>query len=304
MSKTSKKKKILIGKNVTLEQWLDLMEKRPKDVRFYDFMFPTDEIRDEFLVNIFNYPDSTVLMILRSFLQIPTGTLGSDVDNLDSFVYIRDNDPEKAKRMLEIYPYYQRLLDHAHSPSKTPLRDGITWVIDSLFLSAREALDALEAYYNAHFLHLPDGRSAGLSDAIAILRCRYFSSDEKVANSILYSLKPIDFEHLVESLYIAMGYETAMTQMSHDGGRDIIATKREPGKKEKILIQCKRWQNVVGVEDVRALLGVVAHEKATKGTLVSTSHFSPDANTFADENPSIELIPFKAISGQRTQKVK
>ena len=100
-------------------------------------------------------------------------------------------------------------------------------------LSPREALDALEAYLDAHIMYLPDGRIHGLSNAMAILRTRYFSTDDTVANSILFSLKPTDFEHLVESLYFEIGYLTEMTKPSHDGGRDIIATKNEPGQERK-----------------------------------------------------------------------
>jgi restriction system protein len=293
MSRTNKKKKILIS-DVTLERWLELMEKRPKNVDFYHFRFPTDEIRDQFLANIFNYSEKTITEILNSFLDLGA-SLASDQSSLNHLEHLMENDPEEAKRLINEVPYYRRLLAHVISRGKTPLREGITWIMDLLPSSPREALDALEAYLHVHLLYLPDGRIHGLSDAMAILRTRYFSTDETVANSILFSLKPIDFEHLAESLYVAMGYLTEMTKPSHDGGRDIIATKNEPGKKEKILIQCKRWQNVVGVEDVRALLGVVTHEKATKGTLITTSHFSPDANTFANENPSIELISLKPL---------
>lgn len=293
MSSTNKKKKLLLL-DVTLEQWLELMEKRPKNVDFFHFQFPTDEIREQFLANIFNYSEKTITEILNSFLDVGA-YLASDDSSYNHLERLMEDDPEEATRLLKEVPYYQRLLAYVASRGRTPLREGITWIIDLLPSSPREALDALEAYFQVHGLYLPDGRIHGLSDAMAILRTRYFSTDETVANSILFSLNPIDFEHLAESLYVRMGYRTEMTKSSHDGGRDIIATKNEPGKKEKILIQCKRWQNVVSVEDVRALLGVVTHEKATKGTLITTSHFSPDANTFANENPSIELISFKPL---------
>ncbi len=299
MPKTYKKKKTLIL-DVTLEQWLELMEKRPKNVDYCHFRFPTDKIRDQFLANIFNYSEKTITEILNTFLDVGT-FLVSDHSLFNHLERLMEDDPEEVTRLIKEVPYYKRLLAHVTSRGKTPLREGITWIMDLLPSSPREALDALEAYLHVHLLYLPDGRIHGLSDAMAILRTRYFSTDETVANSILFSLKPIDFEHLAESLYDAMGYLTEMTKPSHDGGRDIIATKNEPGKKEKILIQCKRWQNVVGVEDVRALLGVVTHEKATKGALITTSHFSPDANTLANENPSIELIPFKPLQHLLTE---
>jgi restriction system protein len=230
MSKTNKKKKILIL-DLTLEQWLELMEKHPKNVDFYHFRFPTDEIRDHFLANILNYSEKTVTEILKSFLDLGA-SLTSDNSSLNHLERLMEDDPEEARRLIKEVPYYQRLLAHVTSRGKTPVREGITWIMDLLPSSPREALDALEAYLHVHLLYLPDGRIHGLSDAMAILRTRYFSTDETVANSILFSLKPIDFEHLAESLYLAMGYLTEMTKPSHDGGRDIIATKNEPGKKD------------------------------------------------------------------------
>ncbi len=297
MSRT--KKKLLLF-DVTLEQWLELMEKRPNNVDFYHFQFPTDEIRDQFLANIFNYSEKTITEILNSFLDVG-GPLGPDRNSYNHLERSMEDDPEEARHLLKEVPYYQRLLAHVASGGRTPLREGITWIIDLLPSSPRETLDTLEAYLQVHWLYLPDGRIHGLFDAMAILRTRYFSTDETIANSVLFSLKPIDFEHLTEALYVRMGYHTEMTKQSHDGGIDIIATKNEPGKKEKILIQCKRSQNVVRVEDIRALSGVVSDEKATKGTLITTSHFSPDANTFADKNPRIELISFKPLQHLLTE---
>ncbi len=228
-------------------------------------------------------------------MLIPGGILGRDQLNLEQYIRLRDEEPEAASDLVENSLYHQKLLAHVTSGEKIPLREGITWIADLLPYGCRGALDALEAYMDVYFLNLPDGRQHGLSDAMAILRSRYFSTDSVVANSVLFSLSPTDFEHLIESLYRRMGYLTKMTKRSHDGGRDVIAIKNESGKKEKNLIQCKRWQDVVGVEDARTLGGVVADEKATKGTLITTSHFSPDAQAYAGRNPSIELIEFKQL---------
>lgn len=103
-------------------------------------------------------------------------------------------------------------------------------------------------------------------------------------------MNPIDLEHLVETLYYTLGFTTRMTKRTHDEGVDIIATREEPGKRERNLIQCKKTINVVGISEVLQLLGAVTDKKATKGTLITTSHFSPDAKKKAGENSSIELI--------------
>jgi restriction system protein len=294
MTKTSEEEKILLGNDLTLEQWLELMEKRPKNVLFQHFQFPTDTIKEQFLSSISNYSEKTVTKILNSFL-LPTGSLGSDLHEIKHFKELLKSNPEEAKRLIKKGPYWHRVAIHLASSGDIPLREGITWITDLLPFSPREALDALHAYLHAHIATLPDGRIYGLSDAMAILRARYFNTDNQVFDSVLNSLKPIDLEHLAESLYHAMGFITAMTKPSHDGGRDIIATKDEPGKKERNLIQCKKWQDVVGVDEVRALLGVVSYEKATKGTLITTSHFSPAAKKLASTESRIELISRKPL---------
>ncbi len=287
------KEKVVDSKDLDLKKWLELMQLRSKNVLFESYHFPTDQIRDEFIANIFSYPKAIIKNILESFL-IPSGLLGSDKISINYFVNTLRREPTEIKKLLQV-PYYKRVFTFLASRGKIPIWEGITWSLDLLPFSPRKALDAIDAYLDAHIASLPDGRIHGLSDAIAIIRARYFNSSDEVSISILSSLKPTEFEHLVESIYYEMGYITSMTKPSHDGGRDIIATKEEPSQKQKNLIQCKKWQDVVGVEIARSLYGIISHEKATKGTLVTTSHFSPDASKFAVESSRLELIDKKAL---------
>ncbi|SRR6266571_960067 len=287
-------KEPLIGNDIsTLEQWLDLMEKCPQDIVFEHYQFPTEALRQLFITNISHYSEKIVKNILNSFL-VPSGTLTGDKRNIQYFLMLLKDEPEQAKRLLET-PYYQRAIKYIKSKGKIPIREGITWIIDLLPISPRESLDALNAYSHAHLPFLPDGRQIGLYDAQTIIRTRYFSTDNEVATSVLNSLKPTDLEHLIEALYYTIGFTTKMTKQSHDGGVDIIATRDEPSKKEKNLIQCKKSKNVVGIDQVLQLLGAVTDNKATKGTLITTSHFSPDAKKKAKANSSIELISFKEL---------
>jgi restriction system protein len=64
-----------------------------------------------------------------------------------------------------------------------------------------------------------------------------------------------------------MGYEVFVTQQSHDGGVDVEATRDEPGVRELVLIQCKRYTRAVGVSAVRELTGIVAQRHANKGVI-------------------------------------
>ena len=59
----------------------------------------------------------------------------------------------------------------------------------------------------------------------------------------------------------------------------------DPIRGGKIVIQAKRYTNVVGVSAVRDLYGTVMNEGATKGILVTTSNYGNDAYKFAQGKP-------------------
>lgn len=58
-----------------------------------------------------------------------------------------------------------------------------------------------------------------------------------------------------------------------------------PIRDRKIVIQAERYTNTDGVAAVRYLFGTVHIERATKGNLVTTSDYGPDANEFAQGKP-------------------
>jgi restriction system protein len=98
-----------------------------------------------------------------------------------------------------------------------------------------------------------------------------------------------EFEHLIRELFekefSAGGGEVKVTQASRDGGVDAIAFDPDPIRGGKIVIQAKRYTNTVDVSAVRDLYGTVMAEGATKGILVTTSGFGPDAHRFAKGKP-------------------
>ena len=98
-----------------------------------------------------------------------------------------------------------------------------------------------------------------------------------------------DFEHLIRELFEKEfnqnGGEVKITRASRDGGVDAVAFDPDPIRGGKIVIQAKRYTNVVGVSAVRDLYGTVLNEGATKGLLVSTADYGPDAYNFAKDKP-------------------
>jgi len=98
-----------------------------------------------------------------------------------------------------------------------------------------------------------------------------------------------DFEHLVRETFSKFfssdNVDVKVTQSSKDKGVDAIAFDPDPIRGGKIVIQAKRYTNVVGVSAVRDLYGTVMNEGAMKGILVTTSHFGGDAYDFVKGKP-------------------
>jgi restriction system protein len=105
----------------------------------------------------------------------------------------------------------------------------------------------------------------------------------------LMDLNPFEFENFITNLFSQIGFQTKLTRSSKDGGVDAIAFDPRPILGGKVVIQAKRYKNVVGVSAVRDLYGTMINEGASKGILVTTSHYGPDAYDFAKDKP-IELI--------------
>lgn len=123
---------------------------------------------------------------------------------------------------------------------------------------------------------------------------RRFVQEDDIMNALeqrpnIFDLNPFEFEHLVTNLFSNMGFEAKLTRSSRDGGVDCVAFDTRPLLGGKVVIQAKRWSNVVGVSAVRDLYGTMINEGASKGILVTTSHYGPDAYEFASNKP-IELI--------------
>lgn len=98
-----------------------------------------------------------------------------------------------------------------------------------------------------------------------------------------------DFEHLIRQLFekefSQAGGEVKVTRASRDGGVDAVAFDPDPIRGGKIVIQAKRYINTVGLSAVRDLYGTVINEGATKGILITTANYGPEAYTFAKGKP-------------------
>src|SRR5262245_26761766 len=79
----------------------------------------------------------------------------------------------------------------------------------------------------------------------------------------LMELSPGEFESLITNLFQRMGLDTKLTQPSRDGGVDCVAFDSRPILVGKVVIQAKRYKNIVGVSSVRDLFGTMHNEGAS-----------------------------------------
>jgi restriction system protein len=120
---------------------------------------------------------------------------------------------------------------------------------------------------------------------------------ETVAAELLESLascSPKFFEFVVLDVLHAIGYGASRSDLrrvggSGDGGIDGIISLDRLGL-EKVYVQAKRWQNVVGRPDVQGFYGALAGQRASKGVFITTSTFSAQAVEFANSVERIVLV--------------
>lgn len=122
---------------------------------------------------------------------------------------------------------------------------------------------------------------------------RFVASRDNISSSIqgrnIAAMHWEDFEHLIrevfEKEFSTRGAEVKITKASSDGGVDVVIFDPNPILGGKIVVQAKRYTNTVNLSSVRDLFGTVLNEGASKGILVTTSDFGPDAYKFAADKP-------------------
>ena len=148
---------------------------------------------------------------------------------------------------------------------------------------------------NGYIQDLSDIRIHSLGDAASIIRARYIEigDDDEGRIDLLHNLDSRDLEYLVAAVWRAQEYSVSVTTATKDRGKDVIAT-REGVHKEMVFLECRGGLSKSDVTEVRALLGVVESEKASRGVLVSIAGFTKGiatAQEFADGNSSrISLV--------------
>jgi restriction system protein len=99
--------------------------------------------------------------------------------------------------------------------------------------------------------------------------------------SAAYEISPEKWEEIIAGAYHKAGFdEVTLTPRSGDFGRDVIAIKKGLGS-VRVIDQVKAFRppHLVTANDVRALMGVLQGDGASKGFLTTTSDFAPMLRT-------------------------
>lgn len=124
---------------------------------------------------------------------------------------------------------------------------------------------------------------------------------------MVMGLEPTEFETLVVKLLLKMGYgygiEDAgkVTRATGDGGIDGIIKEDQLGF-NNIYIQAKKWSadHKVSRPEVQKFAGALQGEKATKGLFITTTEFTKDAQDFAANLLSSNIV---LIDGNQLTKL-
>ena len=102
--------------------------------------------------------------------------------------------------------------------------------------------------------------------------------------AVAFQISPQKWEEIIAGAYKKAGFEeVTLTPRSGDYGRDVIAVKKGIGC-IRVIDQVKAYKagHLVTANDVRALMGVLQGDRASKGFLTTTSDFAPKI----EEDPS------------------
>jgi restriction system protein len=111
---------------------------------------------------------------------------------------------------------------------------------------------------------------------------------------ILGNVSPGFFETIVLDLLHRIGYGANRTDLkkvggSGDAGIDGVISLDRLGL-EKVYVQAKRWQQIVGRPELQAFYGALAGQKAKKGVFITTSAFTTQAKEFVKSVEGIVMI--------------
>jgi restriction system protein len=137
------------------------------------------------------------------------------------------------------------------------------------------------------------------------LEAAYLTLRQGLASELIQTIKgcsPAFFERLVVDILVKMGYGGTRRDAgqavgrSGDEGVDGIIKEDRLGH-DIIYVQAKRWDNPVGRPEVQKFAGALQGHRARKGSFITTSAFTKDAEDYASRiDTRIILIDGEALA--------
>lgn len=112
-----------------------------------------------------------------------------------------------------------------------------------------------------------------------------------IIDTLMRRLDGIAFEGFVADVLGAMGYRTRLTEITGDGGVDIVAHRDALAIEPPIIkVQCKRTTSTISNSTVNQLLGAIAPGSSELALFVTLGSYSRDALALARTRPELRLI--------------
>lgn len=275
------------------DEWFKIV-KKGKEIH-NGFMIPFEDWLDEYIDNIGNRSEDDVKELLRYLLspytrrsdQSSYKILHSFSEQLkDEQDSEQDNERDNIFKECMKNEYYKRI------ENKQEAWEGLTWILQLLPFSPYKAIRALNSYFDAEVMCMPDDRIIGIQQCIAIIEAKFINMNKGLENCI-FDLKPREFELLIGSLYESLGYEIEITPATRDGGKDIIARINREDGKEVVYVECKLYKTTeLRIDNARALLGTIYQDNINRGVLFCTGYVNKNIKKF---NPRIQVWTLEEI---------
>lgn len=287
--------------------WLDKQEQYVKyadDTHKLDRDWEKEQIKRDWLSELLSLPSNEINQITKKDSKdfIPYDVFGENAVHIQNAYYLpqnRDIGTELFKISIAIKLtdeyiifYDGDTLKEIHY--KSNISNISVQVLCSRFTSELTAVDLNGIYVIIN------------ADEVGQVQNFYEEHNKRIQNenhrafTEINTLSGVEFERVCKLLLENMGFSVETTKASGDGGIDLFAYNTQPLLSGKYIIQCKRYAGSVGEPIIRDLYGVVTSERANKGILITTGHFTKSAIHFAENKP-IELIDgalLKSLIGQ------
>lgn len=276
--------------------WLDKQEKYVKyadDTYWLDRDWENEQVKRDWLSELLTLTSNEVKQVTRkdSDSFVPFDLIGENAVRIQNAYFLpqsQDAGTEMFQASIAIKLTDEHIIFYDSDTReemhyKTTVANSSVQVLCTRFTSDLTAVDL-----NGIYVIIKTNEVAQVEKFYKEHNTRV-QNENRQAYEGIDTLSGIEFEHVCKRLLESMGFTVETTKASGDGGIDLIGYNTQPLLSGKYIIQCKRYAGSVGEPIIRDLYGVVTSERANKGILITTGHFTKSAISFAENKP-IELM--------------